>query len=248
MDNEKKQERIERYLNGKLSSQEKTAFENNLAQDADLKREVVLQQELTNTLKGEKIHQFRNVLQEVDADWKSEQGRIRRLNIPRLSAIAAAVLVLIIAYRFFLPSKQASATALLEEYYDTYPMLLTSRSSDENEVNEQLNQAISAYQNQDFESAATGFSEITEVTPDNLSYLFYQAVSLLESQKATEAIPVFQALLSQPKHSLNEQSQWYLALAHLQNEDFTAAKSTLEGIEAGEFKYEEAQALLAKLE
>ena len=106
MDNEKKQERIERYLNGKLSSQEKTAFENNLAQDADLKREVTLQQELANTLKGEKIHQFRNVLQEVDANWKPEQGRVRRLNIPRLSAIAAAFLVLIIAYRFFLPQSK----------------------------------------------------------------------------------------------------------------------------------------------
>ena len=127
-------------------------------------------------------------------------------------------------------------------------MLLTSRSSDENQVNEQLNQAISAYQNQDFESAATGFSEITEVNPDNLSYLFYQAVSLLESQKATEAIPVFQALLSQPKHTLSEQSQWYLALAYLQQEDTVNVKKHLEGIEEGEFKYEEAQTLLTKLE
>lgn len=248
MDNEKKQEWIERYLEGKLTSQKQKEFENELEKDPSLKRELTLQQELSETLGGEKIHQFRNVLQEVDASWKSEPSRVRKLNIPRLSAIAAAVLVLIVAYRFFLPSKQLSTTALLEEYYDTYPMLLSSRSSDESTENEQLTQAISAYQSQDFERAATTFSEISEINSENLSYQFYQALSLLESQQTAEAITIFQALIAHPSHAFTEQSQWYLALAHLQNEDLAKVKSALENIEDGAFKYEEAQALLTKLE
>ena len=129
MKNEKKYDLIESYLSGELSGEDLRNFEDQLKNDSDLQGELELHQQVADTLKGEKVHDLRQVLKDVDKGWKNkpEKNQSKRfsLNYYRMSAVAAVLLLLVVAYQFFFPLGNSD---LDPNYFETYPMRLTERS------------------------------------------------------------------------------------------------------------------------
>lgn len=252
MNTEEKYDLIEKYLEQKMTIEERRAFEQLIKNDPALREEVELHQQIGGTLKGEKIHQLRDVLKETDKNWGVEGGdqkvKPRTINFRRIIAIAATVLLMVVAYQFFFPGSGAiSNEQLFADNFQPYQMLLSQRNLSQEEKNEVLENAISAYTKGDFQNASEAFLKLSENDPNDISYQFYHAVATLGAKDNDTSIKLFRKIIAAENHPFKEQSQWYLALAYLQKGETKSVEKSLKKIQSGQFKYAEAQQILKEL-
>lgn len=245
----KKYKLIEKYLEHKMSSIEREQFEEQIKNDPGLKEELELHRQMGTTLKGEKIHELRSVLKDVDENWveeKSNQKSMdRTINFRRIFAVAATVMLLVLAYQFFFSDDSVvSGEQLFADNFQPYQMLLSQRNLSIEEKNVVLENAISTYSKGDFDNASKSFQQLSLDDPEDISYQFYQAVAALGAEDSENAIASFKKIVSTTNHPFMEQSRWYLSLAYLQLGDVENAKKTLNKIQSGQFKYEETQQIL----
>jgi tetratricopeptide (TPR) repeat protein len=251
MDEQTKYERIESYLAGTMVPAERLQFEQELTADSSLADELELHRQLQGSLRGEKIHEFRAVLQAVDKQWQKPAGkpnrsqRLRLLFRPAL-AVAAAVALLLIAWQLFSPNGRPDASEqLFAAYFEPYQMVLNQRSAAElPERAGLLNTAIKQYAEGQFADAAIAFRQLEQSEPGNIAFQFYQALALLASGQADEAIPILENVLARSGHLFSEQCRWYLALAHLKRGQEAEAKQLLDSIGPGQFRYAQSRELL----
>ncbi len=246
---EEQYEQIERYLAEALSPEEQQAFEARLQEDAALAREVKLHRELARSLNDEKVNALRGQLKNIDQGWAAptDQQPTKRisLNWRQLAGVAAIIAIGILAYTF-LNRGPASLTndELFAQHFSPYRLVLDERSAAPSEA-DQLRAAISSYETGNYDQATERFQQLQNTAPDNVLYTFYTALSQLSNERPTEAIPLLQGLLQKGTHLFVQQSRWYLALAHLDNNDSENAKAVLRQIQEGDYQYEAAQAILA---
>ncbi len=255
MEEQEKYDLIEQYLSGKMEKAAQLDFENQLKSNSALQQEVVLHRQVEESLKGEGIHDFRAKLKKADQKWETKHSNpkastpIFSLPIRRLLLVAASFLLLVLAYNFFDSSSNQGGTNLYAQHFTPYKMVLNQRSSSNApNTSPALTQAIEAYEQKDFATAAQAFATLQQESPKVLSLVFYQAISELSQQKPQTAIPLLKNILAQAPPLFVEQSQWYLALAYLQMEDQGAAQKELEKIVDGAFKYKEAQEILRSMQ
>ncbi len=251
MNSEEKYTLIEKYFAEEMQGEELENFEAQLQTDAELKEELTLHRQLAETLKGEKVHELRSVLNEVDKNWeapsKKDSTKVVKFNFRRILTIAAAVALLVIGYQW-LTNSDLSPEELYASNFETYPMLLNQRSAEESTANSiTYNNAITFYNKKEFTQAEAAFEKLLQDQPDNVSFQFYQANIFLASQNATDAIPIFQKILDGNNPLFEEQARWYLSLAYLQLDLKENAKALLEIIKKGQFKSKEASNILKQL-
>ncbi|MFK7770510.1 MAG: tetratricopeptide repeat protein [Saprospiraceae bacterium] len=251
MNLEEKYTLIEKYLAEEMQGMELEKFEAQLQTDAELKEELNLHRQVTETLKGEKVHQLRSVLNDVDKNWetpsKKEPAKVVNFNFRRILTIAAAFALLVIGYQWFTNS-DLSSEELYAANFETYPMLLNQRSAEENNASSvTYNNAITFYNKKDFTQAEAAFAKLLQDQPDNVSFQFYQANIFLSSQNAANAIPIFQKIIDDNNPLFEEQARWYLSLAYLQLDQKENAKVLLEKIQQGQFRAKEASNILDDL-
>jgi len=249
MKNEDKYDLIERYLSKDLDANQLKSFEQELQSDKSLQEEVELHRMAAETLKGEKVHELRSVLNKVDKDWKapsaSNSNNTFSLNFRKLAAVAAAVLLGILVYQIVLP-ENLNSKELFADNFETYPMILNQRTLDDTQtINKSIfNQTISDYQQGNFEAAEVGFNKLKEGQENEIAYQFYEGLSQLGAGNSGDAIMSFQNLLNKKDHLFIEQSRWYLVLSYLQNDDLVNTKKVLKEIMPGAYKYDEAQKII----
>lgn len=244
MEEADKFDRVEKYLAGTLNAEERKAFEQDLEEDETLKAELNLHKDLAETLKSEELHKFRNLLEKTNENWSNKTSEAKQISLmPRVfAAIAAAILLLVLAYQFILRPTSISSDELFAANYTSYNMVLKERSGDA--LSADLNEAIVAYNRQDYEQAADLFNRLYNQTPEQLSYQFYAAQAALSANRVEVAIEQFSRLLDQEGHPFLEQSRWYLALAYLKKDALPEAKLLLQEIKEGQYNYKGAKDLL----
>ena len=252
MTNPDKYQQIEAYLNHELDGEELEAFEAKLTEDTELQKEVELHQDVQETLKGENIYAFRQILREVNQDWEGPEkkqevrGGGKIIGLYRWMAVAAAAIAFFLVYTFLIPTSN-QPTDLFAANFDPYPMLLNERGGEPDIETAQLSEAIQAYSSGDYQQAIQGFQNLQNANNPLPAYQFYLALSYLANQESEAAIPLFEAINQNVKHAFYEQSQWYLGLAYLQNDDPAKAKEILASIAEGKYQYEAAQRLIQDL-
>ncbi len=255
MTDDVKYDLIEKYLAGVMSETERSNFENQLSTDSSLQEELNLHRQVAETLKGEKVHELRSVLKEVDKKWQSpaekKEGKVVGFPFRKMLSIAAALLVLVVAYFVISPSLNNSQENLFASNFEPYKMVLNQRSLLPNPETEWMrpavNKAISAYNAKDYAEASKLFQSLSTETPDANAFQVYAAISELSLGHSDQAIVILEKLVEDAPPLFIEQSRWYLGLAYLQKEDNVAAKSQLQQIKSGAFKYDEAQKMLKSL-
>jgi len=252
MSTEEKYDQIERYLSQQLSAEEVNQFEQQMKTDPELREEVALHQQVSETLKGNSVHALRGVLNDVDQEWEAEgmkapqKGRV--FSLRSALAIAATIALLVVSYFIFLPGNTTpSSEQLFASNFEAYPLLLNQRGLGDEPGDALLEQGKKAYQQRDFKEAYTAFQSLSEQEPANQVYRFYQAVSALGADQAKVAIPMLQSFTTTP-NPFQEQSLWYLCLAYIQLDDVEQAKSVLQGLSEDHYLYQEAQQLLKDLD
>lgn len=182
-------------------------------------------------LDREKKAAWVNRLAEKHQIHRTPTAKVRSIPF-RVIAIAASIL-LAIALIPILGLFSNSAEALLAEYTieNPYPNR-TIRKSTEADLSEIRLNATEAYNQQQFAAAIENYQQLVQQDQAQLEDLLYLGLSQIyeqESQNAVETLEKAQVLSVQTQ-SFEQEIDWFLALAYLQNEAVADAKQLLDKI------------------
>ena len=199
--------------------------------------------ELRRTLGSPEAHAFRDVLKGVDAAWTPPIRKLDPKRQPRRTrwrlglAAAASVLMLVLAGTWLL----GGDTTGVDDYLVPYEMAAAVRGDGAPAPDAG---ARAYYEAGDYERAAAAFGTLD---PDDPTVAFYRGVSTLLAGEAAAAIPMLSALVARDDHLYVEQARYYLGLAFAKTGRDAEARSTLRAIGEGQYRYREAQEVLALL-
>jgi len=245
---QKLQDLIHRYVMGDLSDSEREGFEKKIANDPALKAKVALQQEAYQLIKKAGPDHLKKRLQEMEKTVAqgNEDPPVRMLSNRRIWLAAASFLLIAFASWWII---NASPKATTEELLATYMQPYRNPSNLRGEGRSILlrSQAAELYSNGDYNQAALIWDRLMMVEGGGTERdHFYMGISRLFSTppKAEQAIRQLEIVL-QSDNDYHQQSWWYIALAYLKTGKQEEARSYLEKlVEKGEYKKEEAEALL----
>lgn len=86
-----KDERIDNYILGRMSDEERIVFENEMLDDLDLKEEVDLRKDIVRALHMERD---KKILQSIERNIQAKERRHTAFSIQKIGAVAAAACVL----------------------------------------------------------------------------------------------------------------------------------------------------------
>ena len=132
------------------------------------------------------------------------------------------------------------------KYYETYPMSLNQRSLDEVEEVSDLNTAIQAYLDKDFELSSGLFDNLYRSNGQEV-YLLYAANAYQANGDCKSAVERYERLIVNNNKNFVEQAQWYQALCFYKEQMPDLTIRLLENFRESHYKYEEAQKLLKKI-
>lgn len=242
-------DRIERYLDGAMTPGELDKFQQKLNTDPEFASAVTLHRELAETLAGERIHQFRKTVKEVDANWKPASGGrwLKVLKSPQNLAIAASLLLLIGFFGWW-TLDGPSNPEIASQYFEQLP-LQTLMSPDSNEEQALRSEAHQAYIDGGYPEARDKFQILAQLNPDDLNYQLYLGISQLGSQQAAAAVSTLQPLAGSEDGTVTLEAAWYLALAYLQMDRGEEAQPYLERlVENGTFRARDAERILSVMD
>jgi len=210
-------ELIKRYIQGQLSPEEKSAFEQQLTIDADLKREVERARLMIKGIAFSERDRLKTML---------EQEKPSR---PRYwYAVAAVIPLLIIS--FFLVNRPADPSAIYQEFYEPYGVYEFGQSRGTAETKDLERIAFEFYEEGEYEVALEKIKELQKEKP-TIGYNLYVGICLLEMERLDEALDALREIQDSSKYY--EISQWYQALAFIKQEKFDQARELLDLLSKG---------------
>lgn len=266
-DNEyKRYEKIEDFVEGRLSPEEREHFKAEMSKDAVLAEEVNIYknlpkifeeaeleedvQHLRATLNKMRIPEYGNVVQmctnnkNKEVEKKTNTTNQRRL-LYILAVAATVTLLIFVAQPFFFHSSSTASEKIYAQYAQQHsPLNLTSKGTPTDEVATNLEKA---FNEQDYQKTLT-LSQ-TYLKSDSTAYdvLLAKAIAELELGDDEAALSTL-AQLRQSDVRIN-QADWYTALTYLKMQDTAAAQKILNQIVADKsFNYQKAQDILEVLE
>jgi tetratricopeptide (TPR) repeat protein len=234
------------YLDSEMTESQKSNFESQLAADPELMLR------LNNLLYArEAIHQY-GIKQQVavlHAEMMQQlQPPVRSISplkkIYRLTAVAAAAILLFVTGYWFLHNQPVSAETIYSDNYTVYEMPITRGGTE-------LSAMEDAYQNKNFALVLTLANKTVVMEP---SGLFLAGAAAMEIKEFDKAITNFNSLLQNNKStnsvSYNDEAEYYLALAYLKKDNYKEAFHLFAKINANKehtFHAKATDKLLAKI-
>lgn len=227
-------ERIELYLKGELSEEERVSFEIEIQKNKELANSVRLQQKATELLEAkawlatkEKVTQLNN----------KRRKREKRTLFLRVAAVFIGVGLLSISYII----NQLSNENLHAQYFTTYP----DRVSVMGDNNSELEKIMTLYNQQQYSKAAEAFKLLRESGGESGLSVLYEAISLQKTNEGSIAVELL------TNHELKELSlkevfAWQLILAHLSIGNDEKSLELLNEYEAHGYTYQSEKTKLLK--
>lgn len=227
MDNSTQYE-LMRYIDGEMTENEKIEFEKRIAGDEELKmtidnlqltKEAVKQYGLKEKVAG--IHQqmMKELRSETPVRSISNVRRIIRYSV----AVAASVLLIFLViegYKFYTLSPQK----LYVENYTAYE-LTTTRDG-----NDSLTAIEKAYKEKKY-AEVISLNKLSVLTPHDK---FLTGMAYMETKDYPRAVRSFQLVIGEVKDDktiLKDVTEYYLALAYLQDRDYDQAIELMNAIQ-----------------
>lgn len=223
-------ELIDGYLTGRLNKKEKAAFDEALALDHEFVEEFQDVKEIQEGLRALSRKEALSFLQEVEEEVQNTESTLNN-NKMKKTIVAAASVILIAAFSFFTLSNNTEDSTLQSIYQNNFESYdnIYGIVRGENEKDASLaSQAFNAYDMGDYDLAASSFEELVVTDRTAINY-FYMGLSNLEAKNIDLAIKNLNATINNFE-DFDAQASWYLALAHLSNDDEEAAISSLVGL------------------
>lgn len=236
---------IIRYSAGEMEAEEKTAFEQAIENDADLKADLKLYQEVNGTLKA-KFNPavddvaFKTTIKQLNKAYFNSGKQHKPGKIITLSKIWYAAAILILGLLVWAPWNRD----LYHQYSGDIEMLSAVERGENNQ--QELQKATEFFNKKDFNSAKIQLKALLLKQPADDMLRFYYAISLLE----TNNLPLARENFTQVYHKeslFKYDAAFYTALSYLKEKDDAKAKEWLLKIPTESDSYQKAQELLAKL-
>ncbi|MEE9363492.1 MAG: CDC27 family protein [Cellulophaga sp.] len=235
---------LEKYIQNRLTSEEKLVFNELLKNDEDFRREVLLHTDIKKAVTYEDDIKFKGLVSNLEN--KSKNRDLKRSYGKWL--IAASIALLLGLSYFININNKVTGNELFASYFVPYRNVIAplERGSETIQQSEQF-LAFMAYEKGEYKNAIALFTKLYTTTKEPY-YLFYKANALLKLERANEAIPLLLKHLK-TKDTLTDRTNWYLALAYLKIKENQKAKEILNVvISKGAYKNKEAKLLLKKIE
>jgi tetratricopeptide (TPR) repeat protein len=185
-------EKIDAYLEGEMSAQERALFETELSTNQELSSAFRMYQTIES---GMRAHNsalstgevaLKDTLQKLNADYFKPEGKgsARVVQLPlrklfkNIASIAAAFILIAVCYVLFLRQGPESRR-IAQNYIETN---LSEISQSMNGVNDLMEQGISAYNQGQFKNALPLFEEAYRSNPSNSDAIKYMGFSYLKME------------------------------------------------------------------
>ena len=218
-------EKIERYLNGSMLSEEKKEFDTLLKNNSKLLAEVVLVKEINEAILDDEAEEFRQTLKKIiNPDQESKpinKSLINALKIP----LAASVIILVglSLYNIFI---HQDSSKLFSNFYKPYSTDISTRSAEKMKDNIQLSYYL--YQEGDYESSYEMLKNYTIKNFDDQTARFYLGLNALQLQYYKLAIDEFTMVEQDTVSPFALHARWYLAMAYLKEGNIKSARHFLQ--------------------
>lgn len=238
------QDRIEEYVLGEMTPEQRTAFEREIAENPQLKKELEdfkqLQEDLVLLDEADFLADMQAIGEELREDPPAyPEARPFR----RRWYIAAAAAILLLLIPTFLLLRPSPDNRLFNEYFKAYPDVTSSRTGDA----ATFNAAMEAYRAGDYADALPHFSDFLSTHSQDAEALFYGGIAEAKAGDPETAIQRFEKLESIESIFLTA-AKWFHALALVKSGKREAAIPLLEELSQSDNKYQsDAKALLEEI-
>lgn len=262
---EKEMDLIDGYINGQLNSTEKEMFSEKLRLDKEFAKAFQTTKLAKEAIRRKALKKEFQRLQSLEAtlpkiDIKEEQPirqetkkEIKQPKFKRLLVIAAGFLLLCFAGRILYNNGGSTPAEIFAQEFKAYPNLvneITRNDSDSIAFDQKTlkEKAYILYGNQNYKEAIPFFETLVSEEQNPEDY-FYLGVTYLTDEDPTQAIETLN-LLKSKESTYTVRAYWYIALAHLKNNEVEKTKAILNEMQkipnAGSY-IEKAQRILDEL-
>lgn len=233
---------IEGYLGEDLTEEQRVAFEDRLKNDRDLAAHLKLMSDLPAAINSD-VDLFRDKWSQMVAEERAAETKPTKVrSIRPLYLLIAAMLVGAVFGTFMFNS--TSSSNLYAEHFTMPPENISTRAND---GIEQLQGALDAYQQEDYQTAVAQFEGYLTAHPNDWGTKFYYGASLMALDRQSDARITLSEVAEQ-QGNYQGAAQYYLALSYLKSEDEDAAKRVLTILGQSDSSYsKQAQTILHEL-
>ncbi|MFC4738657.1 tol-pal system YbgF family protein [Flavobacterium ponti] len=233
---------FENYLNNEMTLEQKNAFENQLQNDEDFKKQFELYKETNSFLEvkfSKETSDFKENLKSISENHfaNSTKKKSKVISLQSKWFAIAAMLVVFIGVWYLNQGTNPS--------YSDYNFHNEAHFVERSEGNPDLKAAQDYFNAKDYQKSSESFAKIDNLTNPEVQ-LFY-AISLIETDKYSKA-KILLENVSQGNSVYKEEAIWYLALSSLKQRKYDESKKYLKQITEDSEKYSSAQKLLNDLE
>lgn len=218
-------ELLEKYLDGDLSEKEKINFEELLRNDKELQKECDFRKNVDSAILEDDVMNLRQTMTEITQS-RSSYSKLKARKLYFSISIAASIIVLLtVGLNIFYLNNDITSREIYDTYYSKYNAICNSRSVIRVESsNVLITSAFDAYSDGDFNTAAQNFEKALSLDAEDVTVKFYLGLCNMELGKYAEAQLLFYDLVKSEDHLFWEQSNWYLALSYLAQDNKPKAK------------------------
>lgn len=244
-------ERITAYIDGSMQPAEVFAFEKDLETNSELKEQLLLYQELEQTLgrsgaEIKKENELRNTLSGISKEFKTPAKTVRMKDYKFWLSVAAGFIILFVSY--FLLNDKPDTNTLYAEYAVHYPLSMNRGGGDSipDAQKKLLQNAVSDFNNKNYAKALESLNPLLALDSADTELLLASGICNMETGKFNKALQIFSTV--ENKSSLfSARAKWYIALTMLAQKNTEACKKILQTIPPDADTYKQAQELLEKL-
>ena len=240
-------EKATQYLHNEMQPQERTEFELQIANDAELRNYIQLYSTIDKTMKvgdsSPNENELRHTLEQMNKKYFAEDGNVKQGSFKKWLAIAASVIIVVTAGIYFLSSNKPSSEKLYAEYANHAPVNIQLRGSAADSL---AQNAAAAFNKKEYKNALPLLQQYVSLQPDDIQMKFSLAICYLETGKYNEADSIFSTIAS-GQTAYAASAQWYRALTALKQNDYAKCRTVLNSITPTSSFFTKAKELLKEL-
>ena len=233
-------EKIQKYLDSRMSEVELLEFKEQLKIDPDLVAELDIHRLTKDVVRDGDEDRFRKKLSEAYENYSDKrhisnkqiiETKTNKFLLRFIPLVAAVIAVLF----FLLNPLTSTPEKLYSKYYETFLEDYSSRSVALGDESFFLEEAVKLYLTNNYVEALSSLIEYSSDRKD-ISVIsdFYMGLTQIENENFEKAEESFLVVLNQDFNFLQEHSQWYLSLVYLK-----VGKNNLAEENLLEIKYQE---------
>lgn len=215
---------IEKFLDNELKGGELEKVKKRIENEPDFRKNVEFIMKINNSIKNEKIENFRNLILDIHYEFKTKQkngtakkGKIKLLYSKRNNLLIAASIILSISVgSLLLFTMNQTISSLDKIYVQNYNQYEITNYRSNNFVNPNLGFALQAYEEKNYFIAYELFASIKNKSNQIKLYLGFTQI---EINHFNEAINTFISIINSDDITLIEHAKWYLGLCYLKTKE-----------------------------